>query len=309
MAAICFWHVIIHGYSYMTPDHNNNQNLLFVSFCCTLFSPAVYCFMLISGWYGIKFSLKKYAHLSFMAVVCFCLSIIIRYFWGGIKPTIIVEFIFPLSCQFWWFLTCYAMVFLIAPFINLGFEQLDNKTIKQIMFIMTFIEITCLINLLPNRGSSFYGLLYIYCLGRFLNKKNLSISTPRLTFIYAISFLILWISVYWGYDIIINCSKLSFILLSYNNPCIILMAICIFFLFLKMRSTYNSMINLLFSDVLAIYLLTEGIDKPLYLYLANTMKNDIILGILMVFIVMFVSLSIGKIITMCFFWVWSKVST
>ena len=137
MTAICFWHVIIHGYGYMKSD--TDSNLLLVSFCCALFSPAVYCFMFISGWYGINFSLKKYAHMTFIAVICFCISMIIRYYWEGVSLSFIIENMFPISCNFWWFLTCYAMVFLVAPFINIGFEQLEEKKLKQIIGIMTIL--------------------------------------------------------------------------------------------------------------------------------------------------------------------------
>jgi len=304
MAAICFWHIIIHGYGYMKSD--TNCNILLVSFCCALFSPAVYCFMFISGWYGIKFSLKKYAHLAFIAFICYCLSISIRYFWGGVSPAIVIEFFFPISCNYWWFLTCYAMVFLVAPFINLGFEQLEAKTLKQIMGIMTFIEIVCLLNLVPNRGSSFFGLLYIYCLGRYIKRNDYSFSSSRFTLVYFISLVVLWISIFWGYDFVLNGSKLSFILLSYNNPCIILMAICIFFLFQKLKPTYNKKINTILSDVLSIYLLTEGIGGPLYIFLANTISNNWPLGILMVFLVMFIALIIGKLISISFIWLWEK---
>ena len=306
MAAICFWHVIIHGYGSMKSD--TDSNMLLVSFCCALFSPAVYCFMFISGWYGIKFSLKKYAHFAFIAFVCFCLSMSINYFWGGISPAIVVEFFFPISCNFWWFLTCYAMVFLVAPFINLGFEQLETKTLKQIMGIMTFIEIVCLLNLVPNRGSSFFGLLYIYCLGRFIKKGDYSFSSPKLTFIYFISLVALWVSIYLGYDFVINGYRLSFILLSYNNPCIIMMAICIFFLFQKFKPTYNSKINYILTDVLAIYLLTEGVGEPLYHYLANTISQNWLIGILLVFLVMFIALVIGKLISNSFVWLWEKTT-
>lgn len=306
MAAICFWHVIIHGYGYMKSD--TNSNLLLVTFCCALFSPAVYCFMFISGWYGIKFSLKKFVQLVITACTCFWLSIIIRYFWGGVELKLIVEHIFPISSNFWWFLTCYVMVFLIAPFINLGFEQLESKMIKHILIIMTFIEILCLINLTPSRGSTFFGLLYIYCLGRYIKRSDFSFSNSKLMLVYFLSLVALWVSIYWGYDIVLNGSKLSFILLSYNNPCIILMAICIFFLFQKFKPTYNSKINYILTDVLAIYLLTEGIGGSLYHYLANTINQNWLIGILLVFLVMFIALIIGKLISNSFIWLWEKTT-
>lgn len=85
-----------------------------------------------------------------------------------------------------------------------------------------------------------------------------------------------------------------------------MMAICIFFLFQKIRPTYNSKTNAFLSDVLAIYLVTEGIGQPLYQYLANAMSQNVIFGILIVFIIMIVTILLGKLTTKSFLWLWSK---
>lgn len=300
MAFILIWHIIIHGYDYLRPNSAQDSSAL-LSFCCALFSPAVYCFMLISGWYGIRFSVRKYAHLAFMAVVCFVLSMLIKHFWGGVSLAIIVEFIFPIACHFWWFLTCYVMVFLIAPFINLGFEQLDSRTIKQIIYIMTFMEVACLFNLIPNMGSTFYGLLYIYCLGRFLRRRNgIIFSRTKIMLAYILALGVLWISVYEGHDIVINNARLSAILLSYNNPCVIIMAVCLFLFVQKLKPTYHNRINKILSDVLVIYLLTEGIGEPLYTFLADSFRQHWLFGSLAVFLTMCAALLTGKLITQAF---------
>ena len=162
---ICFWHIIIHGYNFKQiglESLNYQADITILTFFCSLFSPAVNCFMFISGWYGIKFSLRKLAYLYFIGICCFVCSLTIRYIWfDKIYYREIITHIFPIASGRWWFLTDYIQVFIISPFIELGFKKLTDDLIKAIICIMSFIEIASCINLVPSYGSSFWGLFCI----------------------------------------------------------------------------------------------------------------------------------------------------
>ncbi len=61
MLAIFAWHILVHGYGFK--DVAQNGMALTGNGACIilapLFTPATYCFMFISGYYGMKFSVKK----------------------------------------------------------------------------------------------------------------------------------------------------------------------------------------------------------------------------------------------------------
>lgn len=70
-----FWHILVHGYNLkqLGGDEVTVQHSFFLyGFLLTLFVPATYCFVFISGYYGITFKLKK---LLSLLLGCFIVSI------------------------------------------------------------------------------------------------------------------------------------------------------------------------------------------------------------------------------------------
>ena len=304
LTAICFWHVIMHGYGFKDIGHEGfcyNGNMGALSFYLALFSPAVYCFMFISGWYGIKFSTRKFGFLAFCGFSCFVLSMLIRYSVGD-PATIsyMVSHLLPISCGNWWFLTNYALVFLVAPFIDCGLERMDKKTVRTIICIMTFIELLNLLSSTYHLGSNFYGLLYVYTLSRFMRIVGFHCSKRMLLCAYFLSLLLLWGLCYFFSLLPGDGVRLSFRILAYNNPLIIIMAAAIFLIVKDMKPRYCERANTLLSNVLVIYLLTEGIGRRLYQYEASLFNQNFALGMLSVIVSVISCLIIGNCISIFF---------
>lgn len=304
MISICFWHVIVHGYGFKyfgEPNYSLNTNIRTTLFLCTLFAPATYCFMFISGWFGIRFSLKKFIYFCSIGLFCFLISIAIRYCLNDIDYWFpIVTHIFPIACQKWWFLTGYVMVFLMAPFIEAGLNTLDKNTLKQVFYILTYMEVMSFIVLQDSTGRSFFGLLYIYFLARYLRKINYSVSTYILFIAYIVSFISLWLGAYWASHLV-NYKWISWILVgSYNNPFIMIMAVTTFLIVMKIKPTKIRWINIVLDNILIIYLLTEGIGTILYKYEANLISKNPYLGITFVLTTVIGCLAIGKLFSLLY---------
>lgn len=133
---VCFWHIIVHGYNFKeigTTEFSFNGSMLTMSFLSALFSPAVYCFMFISGWYGIKFSVRKFCFFAFLGVTIAILSLISKYIAGySINFQTITSNIFPIACHKWWFLTGYTMVYLIALLLTLGLKKWTKRLLNKL---------------------------------------------------------------------------------------------------------------------------------------------------------------------------------
>ena len=314
MIYICCWHVIVHGFNFKfigLSDTFNiyGNNLHLLTFLASLFSPSVYCFMFISGWYGIHFSTKKYIQFAVLGISCFICSLTIRYFWTG-EVTIreILTHIFPIASGKWWFLSDYIKVYLIAPFIDKGFNHLENCTIKKIIIIMSFIEIGSFVNLVPGYGLSFYGLLYIYILARYIRLNNIKLSLYSALLLYIVSLFIVWTCC----NYFAHCSggraHYSFIILDYNNPFIIAMAVSVFFIFNNIKPNHNALVNNFLSNVLAVYLITEGIDSVLYNYEAELFNNSLPTGILFILLSVIACSLFGYIISFAFNAIYKKIN-
>lgn len=301
MLFICFWHIIMHGLDFKSIGIDNyllEADRGLVTFFCALFSPAVYCFMFISGWYGINYSKKKYIHFAYIGFSCFIISIIIRFFIGEtVTLTSIITHLFPIACNNWWFLTSYIMVFLVAPFIDCGLKMIDPKTVKQIFIILTIMEVVGFLPLTPNAGSSFFGLLYIYILARYMRLNKIEFSYQTIIVCYLASLLLLWSACYWAAGLPGKDARLAFIFLGYSNPLIIIMAVTLFYFVKKLRPFYSKWINYIFANTLIIYLLTEGVGVSLYKFETTLLKENMIVGMLFVLATMIVCLIIGRILS------------
>ena len=64
-------------------------------------------------------------------------------------------------------MTNFILLYILSPILNVGFDHLSQKQQKTTLFILFVFSSAGILALLPNRGSSFMGLLMIYLLGRY----------------------------------------------------------------------------------------------------------------------------------------------
>ena len=84
MLMIFVCHILVHGYSLKNVDGEliaiNNIQLILLS----VLSPATYCFMFISGWYGITYSKKRLMHILYLCFTAIAISLLVKFiFLGG----------------------------------------------------------------------------------------------------------------------------------------------------------------------------------------------------------------------------------
>lgn len=257
----------------------------------------VNCFVLISGFFGIKFKIKTFIDLLLQ---CLFYSIIISLFCHVLFGSHI-DFkmvFFPISSNVWWFITVYVMLYLSAPLLNIA---LDNMTFKELLNILSSLVIInvwfgyCFKNNNNPSGHSYLQFVLMYSIGKTIayfkkNKKNDLI--PGLC------------------KIILNNSGgafLVFIILTfvnmfalksyrYNNPIVICSTVYLFLFFLNLKIRNYQQINQLSATVLVAYLIHEHpLIRPLLsetvkiIHQKNTIINE--LGIYLVIAISFLLLA------------------
>ena len=132
MIAIVLWHVIVHGFDFV----DGKEGMASYVGClpnaflwCALLSPATYCFVFISGYYGIHFSVRKLLSLllSLLLVAVGCASY--KYICGGGSLYSIYASFIPLAFNKWWFITAYVTLYILSPFINKALLQLTKRQV------------------------------------------------------------------------------------------------------------------------------------------------------------------------------------
>lgn len=232
MIGILLWHLIIHGCGFSDIGNSDYKYSIQASIIgCALFAPAVNCFMFISGWFGMRFRASKTMNLSLICILSAMLCLVIRHYAltrGGhdISLMNLYSAIFPISTKAWWFMTAYVMVLLISPFIEKSLKVIDKKDFIYVLIFMTLIEVLSLPSM-RNWGSSFFGLLYIYMLGRYLRTYSIIIS-KRKALILFLGMTVLMIASMEALNYLPIKKSSLFYFLQFNNPIIILQAIGFF---------------------------------------------------------------------------------
>ena len=137
MFMICVWHTMVHGYDYKNMSDSvmpDNRGVILMGLCV----PAVDTFMLISGYYGIKYSLDKLFRLIIQALLISNTVIFIKYFFYNGNLEFYYQ-LFPISSECWWFLSVYIVIMLLSPIINGGIQLISSKQFLQILIPLFFI--------------------------------------------------------------------------------------------------------------------------------------------------------------------------
>ena len=95
---------------------NREMNVLANS----VFNTAVTCFVLISGYFGIQFRMKKLIELDLMVI---CFSVLSTVVMGNYGMKALVKACMPVITRQYWFISCYFALCILAPCLNLIVEK------------------------------------------------------------------------------------------------------------------------------------------------------------------------------------------
>lgn len=134
----------------------------------------VILFILISGWFGIKSTIKSFAKLIIMmALLYFPLQLI----WYNqtdsltYKNILIIPFFITRSP--FWFMRTYVYLFLMAPLLNFYMEKVSLRKkvyLLTVLFFISFYAGTCGSDISLTEGKNVITFSFIYLLGRMMRE-------------------------------------------------------------------------------------------------------------------------------------------
>ncbi len=134
----------------------------------------VNCFVLISGYFGIRFKWKSIVSLL---AQCLFYSIVISVCCHEIfgSPISIKESFLPVSSKVWWFMTVYVMLYLTAPLLNRALDTMGMKELLYSLLSLVVISIWfgyCFKNDNNPSGHSYLQFVLMYVIGRTISRLN-----------------------------------------------------------------------------------------------------------------------------------------
>lgn len=153
---------------------------------------AFYCcvdtFILITGYFGLRPSFKKYASIDFSVIIYSCLFLLL---FGKFTYYNVLHCLFPTLSKSYWFLTQYFLLYLSAPFINTLLKKSNqSQHLNFILFgsiILVIIPSLLRIKVADERGMDFVNFSLLYIIGRYFSIYKIYINLKKSTFLYVLS--------------------------------------------------------------------------------------------------------------------------
>lgn len=224
----------------------------------------VSCFILISGYYGVKFSVRKLVKMECMMIMFSLLETVVLFvvfpeeMRGPALLEQIVKSLFPFITRKYWFYSSYVCLMLFSGYIQRAVEFLDRKAFRKLLLLMivlfSIFPTLFYFELIPDNGKGLVQMLMIYMIGRYIHMYQ-DIQLPRGR--TACLFMLLWIINGVSHEIPINVGGIYHHLCKDNSITNLIMAILIFYFF-KGLDIRSRVINKTAANIFAVFALNNS---------------------------------------------------
>lgn len=215
---------------------------------------AVNAFLLISGYFGIKWKIKSFFNLVFQ-LFFYAFGVYLAATALGFVEFSMSGFLNNASCIYkhWGFITNYVLLYILSPMFNALAEKLKSKDLLITILILFFSEWVI------TRSCDFLNFGIIYLIGRFIKKtetvEKLKINATRG---YWFTTIIIFILVYFCYQFtplknadLMGANPFGY---SYKSPFVILQSVFLFLMFARFNFM-SKLVNWCSASCLSIFLI------------------------------------------------------
>lgn len=254
---------------------------------------AVNVFILISGWFGIKATIKGATSLIFQVVFYSIIISILGALCSGDLSLLSFKNLFPLYYMYW-FIAAYLILYVLSPVLNAFTASASKITMAAV--VVCFFALEMFYGFVTDMGKFIGGysaisFIGIYLLARFIclhSSKLINIAPWRNFGLYILFTIIPVVVVLIGDNWFVRVFNSQ----AYNSPFVILASVFLFLSFSKMN-IQNNRINWLAASSFAIYVIhshpiifpyyAKTIEMiyssfPIYGYIAVTIIFAVIIG-------------------------------
>lgn len=269
-------------------------------------------FILISGWFGIKFSFRGILQLLFQtffflfSIYFICIFFKIENFsFEGLGKCMMLN-------NGTWFIKSYLCLYIISPVLNKYIEQTSRRNYK---ITLTLYFLFQLIWGWGSKGVTFFeeGFSPLSFIGLYLLSRYMKIYGPKISLFPKRFDIIMYIllSLITSFFLFISIKyefKLYYKFWAYNNPFIILSSVFLFLYFSKIN-IYNKFINNISKSCLSVYLLHFIIWNKVITPIIRSIDYtyDPIIEVMLILIVLILFYSIAIIFDKIRIFIWNIV--
>ncbi len=167
----------MHSFGQVLDRITTGKDLFIVILAATVLNLTSSCLMIISGYYGIRLSARRYVHLE---LICLFWSVIQLFlsFVGNtgvqISRNNLISHMFPVMTNRNWFVTGYVIIMVFSQHINEYLDSLDGRRFRNLLIalLLLFYAVSTMIytDILNTGGKDVLHLFVMYVLGRYLKR-------------------------------------------------------------------------------------------------------------------------------------------
>ncbi len=255
----------MHAYAVFMKDAEG-FNFVYGIFINSVFNIGVSVFILISGYFGVKLSLKKLITLELLVIFySLCSELLIGFVGGEWNPKNLIKAFFPIFTRKYWYMTSYMLLLLFSEYINKIPEKLGKKQFEKLLlmllFVFSIIPTIIQTDIMGDGGKGFANMFLMYLMGRYIALYGIACSRKRSVIVSLVTLLT-------GFflNLAASCIKGDGVYTPFARDCsliIVIAAVAIFLVFQNMHF-HSRFINRVAGHVVAIYLLDIAMRTCFY---------------------------------------------
>lgn len=298
--------VFIHANMYLSVFCGGKSMIFFNGLVNGICNIGVTCFVLISGYYGVHFKVKKLVKMECMMISYSLLEMLIMYLvmpeqlQGTALLEQLVKSLLPFISRKYWFYSCYVCLMLLSGYIQKLIDALKQEEMKKLLILLIILfsvfPTIFYFELVPDNGKGLVQMIMVYMIGRYIR----SYYDRKLPGKAVLVFIGLWIMNGVSHELPIQVGGIYHHLCKDNSITNLTMAVILFFIF-KNWNFQSGIINHLAKNIFAVFALNNTLVACVMKILRenNLVKQGAAGGFLMlagiVFIILVGCLLIGSI--------------
>lgn len=219
----------------------------------------VNCFILITGWFGIKNVTKPFIRLFFETAIFGFISYMFLITTNR-EDFSLGHVILSMDFRQNWFVIAYLMLLIVSPILERSLKNIAYAELKHWIWLLIILNIgfVLLLGKLNDNGYNVIQFIFLYYISRFLrisceNHKRWFFILERYSMVlYIMAVLFLTMGYLLLYTIDYQPSSIKWF--GYNNPLVIIVSVALFVCIVKTNIRSN-IINLLATGVFGVFIL------------------------------------------------------
>lgn len=246
--------VMMHCYSLIDESRVSAANSFLGFFINAICNTGVTCFILTSGYFGVTWNRSKFVELVVLTTIYELLAGVFVY---GFSITAI-GCLFVIPCYTHWFIACYLLLMLIAPYIDVMISGINRSQFYHLLIIL-FVTLSLLPTLTVGHsndsivggggGKCFTCFTFSYLIGRYIRLYADDLLNRRQTLAVFAGCTLLILALNIGGSMVMGKRIINFHLDC--SPLIIASSVAIFYFF-KSYCFHSTFINSIARSVFAI---------------------------------------------------------